>query len=107
MQTLREILERLRATYCRTVGVEFTHIQDPGRKVWLQRRLEETQNTSPVSTEERLRILEKLAAAELFERFLHTKFLGQKRFSLEGAESLIPLLDTIVEDAPTHGIARS
>ncbi len=106
MQTLREILERLKATYCRSVGVEYTHVQDPGRKLWLQRRMEETQNTSPVSTEDRLRILEKLAAAELFERFLHTKFLGQKRFSLEGAESLIPLLDMIVEDAPTHGIVE-
>ncbi len=104
VQTLRQIVERLRATYCRSVGVEFTHIQDPGRKGWLQRRLEESGNTTPLDTKERLRILEKLSAAELFERFLHTKFLGQKRFSLEGAESTIPLLDTIVEDAPATGI---
>jgi 2-oxoglutarate dehydrogenase E1 component len=106
MQTLTEILGRLKATYCRSVGVEFTHIQDPGRKGWLQRRLEETQNTSPVSTEDRLRILQKVAAADLFERFIHTKFLGQKRFSLEGSEALIPMLDMIVEDAPTHGITE-
>jgi 2-oxoglutarate dehydrogenase E1 component len=106
IQTLREILERLKATYCRSVGVEFTHVQEPGRKGWLQRRLEETQNTSPVSTEDRLRILQKVAAADLFERFIHTKFLGQKRFSLEGSEALIPMLDMIVEDAPTHGITE-
>ncbi len=104
LQTLRQILERLRRTYCRSLGVEFTHVQDPGRKLWLQRELEESENESRPTTPERLRILEKLAAAEVFERFLHTKFVGQKRFSLEGSESLIPALDTVVEDAPQHGI---
>jgi 2-oxoglutarate dehydrogenase E1 component len=104
LQTLRQILERLRRTYCRTVGVEFTHVQDPGRKLWLQRQLEEAENESRPATPERLRILEKLAAAEVFERFLHTKFIGQKRFSLEGSESLIPALDTLVEDAPAYGV---
>src|SRR5215472_6082824 len=104
VQTLREILDRLRATYCGTVGVEFTHIQDPGRKTWIQRRLEETRNQTPLEREERLRVLELLSRAELFERFLHTKFVGQKRFSLEGAESLIPLLDTIVEDGAGHEV---
>jgi 2-oxoglutarate dehydrogenase E1 component len=103
VQTLRQILERLRATYCRKVGVEFTHVQDPGRKAWLQRRLEDSANVTPFKPGERLHVLQNVAAAELFERFLHTKFVGQKRFSLEGAESLIPLLDTIVEDAPAHG----
>ncbi len=103
LQPLRQILGRLRATYCRSVGVEFTHVQDPGRKSWLQRRMEESENTTPLDAEDRLRILEKLAAAELFERFLHTRFLGQKRFSLEGAESLIPLLDVLVEEAAAHG----
>ncbi len=104
VQTLGVILDRLRRTYCGHVGVEFTHVQDPGRKMWLQRELEESENTREFSTGERLRILEKLSAAELFERFLHTKFIGQKRFSLEGAESLIPALETIVEDAPSHGV---
>ncbi len=104
IQTLRQILERLRRTYCRSVGVEFTHVQDPGRKLWLQRQLEESENEIRPTTPERLRILEKLAAAEVFERFLHTKFLGQKRFSIEGSEALIPALDTLVEDAPGHGI---
>jgi 2-oxoglutarate dehydrogenase E1 component len=106
MQPLRKILDRLRATYCRSVGIEFTHIQDPGRKSWVQRRIEESCNATPFDASERLHILEKLSAAELFERFLHTKFLGQKRYSLEGAESLIPLLDTIVEDAPQHGMTE-
>src|SRR5262245_16038357 len=104
IQPLRQILERLRATYCRKVGVEFTHIQDPGPRQWLMRRMEESENTTPLPNEARLRILEKLSAAELFERFLHTKFVGQKRFGLEGAESTIPLLDTIVEDSPSHGV---
>lgn len=107
VQTLTQILERLTATYCRKVGVEYTHIQDPGHKAWLRSRLEESQNAAVFDTAERLRILEKLSAAELFERFLHTKFLGQKRFSLEGAEGLIPLLDTIVEDAPNLGIREA
>ena len=104
IQPLRQILERLRATYCRKVGVEFTHIQDPGPRQWLMRRMEESENTTLPPHEERLRILEKLSAAELFERFLHTKFVGQKRFGLEGAEALIPLLDTIVEESPGHGV---
>ncbi len=104
LQTLGEIQARLRDTYCGSVGVEYTHIQDPGRKSYLGKRLEESRNRTQFEAAERLRILEKLSAAELFERFLHTKFLGQKRFSLEGAESLIPLLDFVVEDAPGHGI---
>ncbi len=104
VQTLQQILDRLKRTYCRKVGMEFTHVQDPGRKNWLMRQMEESENTRVFSTSERLGILEKLSAAELFERFLHTKFIGQKRFSLEGAEALIPALDTIVEDAPAYGI---
>ncbi len=104
IQTVAQILDRLRATYCRRVGVEFTHIQDPGPRQWLLRRMEETQNATVLPGAEKLRVLEKICAAELFERFLHTKFVGQKRFSLEGAEALIPLLDTIVEDAPSHGV---
>ena len=104
VQSLQQILDRLRRTYCGKIGVEFTHVQDPGRKEWLRRQLEESENERGFSTAERLRILEKLSAAELFERFLHTKFLGQTRFSLEGAEALIPALDTLVEEAPAHGV---
>jgi 2-oxoglutarate dehydrogenase E1 component len=104
IQRLGQILERLRATYCRRVGVEFTHIQDPGPRQWLMRRMEETENQTALAPEEKLRILEKVSAAELFERFLQTKFLGQKRFGLEGAEALIPLLDDMVEASPSHGV---
>jgi 2-oxoglutarate dehydrogenase E1 component len=104
VQTLRQILDRLRRTYCGTVGVEYTHVQDPGRKAWLQRMIEGDENRSQFEDREKHRILEKLSAAELFERFLHTKFLGQKRFSLEGAETVIPLLDSVVESSPAHGI---
>jgi 2-oxoglutarate dehydrogenase E1 component len=103
-QTLREIETHLRETYCGPIGVEFMHIQDPGRKAWLQQRMESCRNQPDLSDDARLRILEKLSQSELFERFLHTKFVGQKRFSLEGAESLIPLLDTLVEHAPQFGI---
>ena len=104
VQTLRQILTRLGNTYCGPIGVEFTHVQDPGRKAWLRELMEEGQNHPNLDDGERHRILEKLAAAEFFENFLHTKFLGQKRFSLEGGESLIPLLDHIVENAPSFGI---
>jgi 2-oxoglutarate dehydrogenase E1 component len=104
VQTLREILRRLSATYCGNIGAEYTHIQDPGRKEWLRQRMEESENSPRLSTDIRRRILRKLSEAELFERFLHTKFLGQKRFSLEGAESVIPALDHVVECAPGHGI---
>ena len=104
VQTLRQILTRLGKTYCGPIGVEFTHVQDPGRKAWLREIMEEGQNHPNLDDGERRRILEKLVAAEFFESFLHTKFLGQKRFSLEGGESLIPLLDHIVENAPSFGI---
>jgi len=104
VQTLRQILSRLGKTYCGPIGVEYTHVQDPGRKAWLRELMEESQNDPNLDDGERRRILEKLAAAELFESFLHTKFLGQKRFSLEGGESLIPLLDHIVENAPAFGV---
>ncbi len=103
-QTLADILESLRTTYCGSIGVEYTHVQDPGRKAWLQQRMEADQNQPRLGADLQRRILEKLSQAELFERFLHTKFLGQKRFSLEGAESLIPLLDTLAETAPRFGV---
>ena len=104
VQTLRQILTRLGKTYCGPMGVEFTHVQDPGRKAWLRELMEESQNHPNLDDDERRVILKKLAAAELFCNFLHTKFLGQKRFSLDGGESLIPLLDHIVENAPAFGV---
>jgi len=97
--TLREILEVLRETYCGTIGVEYMFIQDPERKDWLQERMESSHNRSEFDRTSRLRILEKLVEAESFERFLHAKYVGHKRFSLEGCEALIPLLDRLLNDA--------
>ncbi|MEK6606370.1 MAG: 2-oxoglutarate dehydrogenase E1 component [Myxococcota bacterium] len=97
--TLREIVARLRATYCRTVGVELAHIEEPAIRAWLQERMEATENRVDLTREDELRVLRKLTEAELFEQFIHTKFLGAKRFSLEGSESLIPLIDLLIEEA--------
>ncbi|PZM95696.1 MAG: multifunctional oxoglutarate decarboxylase/oxoglutarate dehydrogenase thiamine pyrophosphate-binding subunit/dihydrolipoyllysine-residue succinyltransferase subunit, partial [Actinobacteria bacterium] len=94
---LREVLGVLRDSYCRRVGVEYMHIQDPEERRWLQERIER-KYTKP-SPEEQKHILARLNAAEAFETFLQTKYVGQKRFSLEGGESLIPLLDAILRSA--------
>ena len=99
---LRDILGVLRDAYCRTIGIEYMHIQDPVERKWFQDELEHPY-TKP-TREEQLRILGKLNSAEAFETFLQTKFVGQKRFSLEGGESLIPLLDGILSDAADSGI---
>ena len=101
---LREILAALKLTYCRTIGVEYTHIQDTAIRRWLQERMEPNLNQPQFSREKKLRILRQLYYAELFERFLHTRYVGQKRFSLEGAETLIPLLEAVVERAPDVGV---
>src|SRR5207253_1655779 len=82
----------LRRTYCRTIGVEFMHGEDPAIKRWLQERMEGSGNEALLSREQKLRILARLTDAETLETFLHRKYIGKKRFSLEGAESLIPLL---------------
>ena len=92
--TLRDILGVLRGSYCRTIGVEYMHIQDPKQRNWIQQRVEAPVNG--ISREDQLRILRRLNAAEAFETFLQTKYVGQKRFSLEGGESLIPLLDEVL-----------
>ena len=94
---LREILGILRDAYCRTVGAEYMHIQDPEQRKWIQERFERPH--AKLDRAEQLRILRKLNAAEAFETFLQTKFVGQKRFSLEGGESAIPLLDQILQAA--------
>ncbi|MFW2513150.1 multifunctional oxoglutarate decarboxylase/oxoglutarate dehydrogenase thiamine pyrophosphate-binding subunit/dihydrolipoyllysine-residue succinyltransferase subunit [Demequina sp. SO4-13] len=99
---MREVLGRLRDAYCRTVGVEYMHIADRAQRAWLQERLEKGY-TKP-TREEHLRILRRLNAAEAFEAFLQTKYVGQKRFSLEGGESLIPLLDAMMSSAAVSGI---
>jgi multifunctional 2-oxoglutarate metabolism enzyme len=94
---LREILGVLRDSYCRTVGVEYMHIQNPEERAWIQARVERPHPRA--DHEEQLRILSRLNVAEAFEMFLQTKFVGQRRFSLEGAESLIPLLDAVLTEA--------
>lgn len=94
---LRDILGILRDSYCRTIGIEYMHIQDPEQRRWLQQRIEQPHTKTP--REEQLRILLKLNQAEAFETFLQTKFVGQKRFSLEGGETTVPVLDEICEAA--------
>ena len=96
---LREILDILRETYTRRIGVAFMHISDPDEKEWLQERIEPVRNADEISLGGKRRILQKLNSAEAFERFLHTKYIGHKRFSLEGGESVIPMLDAIISDA--------
>ena len=100
--TLREILKMLRDAYCRTVGVEYMHIQDPAQRLWWQERLE--RDWEDIGDEERRRILTKLEQAEAFETFLQTKYVGQKRFSLEGGESLIVALDRLLDAAAHDGL---
>ncbi|WP_457034335.1 multifunctional oxoglutarate decarboxylase/oxoglutarate dehydrogenase thiamine pyrophosphate-binding subunit/dihydrolipoyllysine-residue succinyltransferase subunit, partial [Kitasatospora sp. P5_F3] len=100
MMKLRDILGLLRNSYCRTVGIEYMHIQDPKQRKWIQERLEKPY--AKPEREEQLRILRRLNSAEAFETFLQTKYVGQKRFSLEGGESLIPLLDATIDAAAEH-----
>ena len=102
LMKLREILGVLRDAYTRTVGIEYMHIQDPEQRRWIQERVE-IPHIKP-DRDEQLRILSKLNEAEALETFLHTKYVGQKRFSLEGAESLVPLLDEILTDAARDDI---
>jgi 2-oxoglutarate dehydrogenase E1 component len=101
---LREIVARLQETYCRTIGVEYTFMEDPEERFWLQRRMESTLNRTELSNEEQLVLLTKLIDAELFEQFLHTKYVGAKRFSLEGAESVIPLLELLIQSAAKYKV---
>lgn len=96
---LREIIERIRETYCGSIGIEYMHMQDPQKKDWIKKRFENRQNAIEFTKDVQLEILHKLTDAEVFENFLHRKFVGHKRFSLEGSESVIVLLDKIFDDA--------
>ena len=102
--TLRDIIGALRQTYCGTIGVEYMHISNRRVRRWLQQKMEPGRNNPGQNSKQKRRILLKLYAAELFETFLHTHYMGQKRFSLEGGETLIPLLDAIVEDSGPLGV---
>ena len=103
---LREILSHLRDTYCSYTGVQYMHVDDLAVQAWLRERLEDEAHRRELSPEEQRRLLAKLTDAEVFETFLHQKFVGAKRFSLEGAETLLPLLETAVEEAARHGVKR-
>ena len=105
MMKLRDILGILRDAYARTIGVEYMHIQEPDQKDWIQEHVEGAH--AEVDNDDKIEILTWLNAAEAFERFLHTKFLGQKRFSLEGAETLIPMLAFLLDAAAETGVQES
>ena len=102
--TLAEIITILREAYCRHVGAEYMHITDTNQKRWIQRKLEDVRGRVQFSPEFRRQILERVIAAEGLEQYLHTKYVGQKRFSLEGGESLIPLLDELIRRAGTRKV---
>ena len=99
---LREVLGVLRDAYCRTIGIEYMHMQDPEQRAWIQERVERKYDKPDRA--EQLRILRRLNAAEAFETFLQTKYVGQKRFSLEGAESVIPMIDAVISAAARAGL---
>jgi 2-oxoglutarate dehydrogenase E1 component len=102
--TLREIIANLEATYCGTIGVQFMHIQDPEQKAWVQQTLEKVLNQPDFTDMGKKAILERLVAAEIFERFLDRKYTGTKRFGLEGAESMIPALEQILKRGSKLGL---
>ena len=102
--TLREILETVRRTYCGKIGCEYMNIQHPEQKRWLQQRMEPQANAWPLDNETRKRVLRMLIEAEGFEHFLHSRFVGQKRFALEGSESAIPILGAVFDYAADSGV---
>ncbi|UCE30491.1 MAG: 2-oxoglutarate dehydrogenase E1 component, partial [Burkholderiales bacterium] len=102
--TLRDILNALRETYCGSIGAEFMHMTDPAQKRWLQERLESSRAKPSFSPQKKRRTADRLTAAEGLEKYLHTKYVGQKRFSLEGGESFIAAMDEIVQRAGTQGV---
>ena len=101
---LRELLNALRETYCGTIGAEYMYITDQGQKRWWQQKLESARAKPQLSAEQKKHVLERLTAAEGLERFLHTKYVGQKRFSLEGGESFIVAMDELVNQAGKQGV---
>ncbi|MEN6441619.1 MAG: 2-oxoglutarate dehydrogenase E1 component [Syntrophobacter sp.] len=101
--SLKEILSALRETYCHSVGVEYMHLQDPSERLWLQEHIEPARNRARLSEGEKKRILDKLCQANLFEQFIHLRYVGQKRFSVEGAEVIVPMMDALVQHAYSAG----
>ncbi|MGF1678482.1 MAG: 2-oxoglutarate dehydrogenase E1 component [Candidatus Methylacidiphilales bacterium] len=105
-RTLREIITILKQTYCGNIGVEYMHMQNFEQRRWLRDRMETCRNQDSFSPRKKRRILNRILAAEMFERFLHTRYVGQKRFGLEGGETLIPMLDALIEGSPSRGIRQ-
>lgn len=102
--SLRDIIKALRDTYCGTIGAEFMYIADPAQKRWLQEKLESSRSLPKFSVEKRKRILERVTAAEGLEKYLHTKYVGQKRFSLEGGDSFIASMDEVIQRGGEAGV---
>jgi len=102
--SLREVIAHLSETYCGSIGVEFTHIEEPEAREWLQNAMESTRNRTPLDPHETQRVLTRLTDAEIFEQFVHKNFGGAKRFSAEGAESMIPMLDLLIDYSAGHGV---
>ncbi len=105
--TLRDIIDLLRDTYCEEIGVEYMHIQSPEKKFWVQNRAEQTRNTKLFSPEEKKVIYRKIMQAEAFENYINTKFIGMKRFSVEGGEAVLPIVESIFKSAShqqLHGV---
>ncbi len=102
--TLRDILQRLRQTYCGSIGVEYAYISNMAQRRWVQQRVEAALGRPAFSAAVKKRLLERLTAAETLEKYLHTRYVGQKRFSLEGGETLIPCMDELVQRAGSYGV---
>jgi 2-oxoglutarate dehydrogenase E1 component len=102
--SLRTLIQALRDTYCRNIGFEYMFISDRAQRQWIQERIEPVRATAQLSAEQRKRLLQKLTEAEHLERYLHTRYVGQKRFSLEGGESLIPSIDELIQRAGGNGV---
>ncbi|MFA5257731.1 MAG: 2-oxoglutarate dehydrogenase E1 component, partial [Opitutales bacterium] len=98
--SVREMIERMRETYCGSIGAEYLHIQETPRRRWLQAAMEPIHNIPETSREKKLHILDKIIQGEVFEKFLHTRYVGQKRFGLEGGETLIAAIDAVLEHGP-------
>src|SRR5688500_7158563 len=102
--SLRTLVQALRDTYCRNIGFEYMFISDRAQRQWIQERIEPVRGAPKVSPDEQKRLLQKLTEAEHLERYLHTRYVGQKRFSLEGGESLIPSIDELIQRAGANGV---
>ncbi|WP_424192146.1 2-oxoglutarate dehydrogenase E1 component [Ampullimonas aquatilis] len=102
--TLRDLIKNLRTTYCGSIGAEFQYISDPAQKRWMQQRLESCRSTPSFTAEKKKHILDRLTASEGLEKYLATKYVGQKRFSLEGGESFIAAIDEVIQRAGEHGV---